>query len=105
MIFIFFRTDDDKVKNNKKEKKSNDTLEDRYENSISKIVEIEGTKKVRMLLPIKTQNGIIEKRIIQENHAEDNGNISEEHMETSHEEHNIEKSNMEIKFNFHVRFH
>ncbi|XP_068977769.1 nucleolar complex protein 3 isoform X2 [Bombus flavifrons] len=85
---------DDKVKNNKKEKKSNDTLEDRYENSISKIVEIEGTKKVRMLLPIKTQNGIIEKRIIQENHAEDNGNMS-------HKEHHIEKSNMEIKFNFH----
>ncbi|XP_060825409.1 nucleolar complex protein 3 homolog isoform X2 [Bombus pascuorum] len=84
---------DDKVKYNKKEKKSNDTLEDRYENSISKIVEIEGTKKVRMLLPIKTQNGIIEKRIIQENHAEVNENMP-------HEEHNIEKNNMEIKFNF-----
>ena len=38
-------TADDKVTNNKKEKKSNDTLENRYENSISKIVEIEGTKK------------------------------------------------------------
>lgn len=86
-------TGDDKVKYNKKEKKSNDTLEDRYENSISKIVEIEGTKKVRMLLPIKTQNGIIEKRIIQENHAEVNENMP-------HEEHNIEKNNMEIKFNF-----
>ncbi|XP_050594340.1 nucleolar complex protein 3 homolog isoform X2 [Bombus affinis] len=85
---------DDKVTNNKKEKKSNDTLENRYENSISKIVEIEGTKKVRMLLPIKTQNGIIEKRIIQENHAVDNENMP-------HEEHNIDKSNMEIKFNFH----
>lgn len=97
MIFIFFRTGDDKVKNNKKEKKSNDTLEDRYENSMSKIVEIEGTKKVRMLLPIKTQNGIIEKRIIQEHHVEDNENMS-------HEEQHIEKSNMEIKFNFHVRF-
>ncbi|XP_033203286.1 nucleolar complex protein 3 isoform X1 [Bombus vancouverensis nearcticus] len=85
-------TGDDKIKNNKKEKKR--TLEDRYENSMSKIVGIEGTKKVRMLLPIKTQNGIIEKRIIQETHAEDNENMS-------HEEHNIEKSNMEIKFNFH----
>lgn len=98
MICIFFRTADDKVTNNKKEKKSNDTLENRYENSMSKIVEIEGTKKVRMLLPIKTQNGIIEKRIIQENHAVDNENMP-------HEEHNIDKSNMEIKFNFHVRFH
>ena len=87
-------TADDKVTNNKKEKKSNDTLENRYENSISKIVEIEGTKKVRMLLPIKTRNGIIEKRIIQENHAVDNENMP-------HEEHNIDKSNMEIKFNFH----
>ncbi|XP_043601179.1 nucleolar complex protein 3 homolog isoform X1 [Bombus pyrosoma] len=87
-------TGNDKVKNNKKEKKSNDTLENRYENSMSKIVEIEGTKKVRMLLPIKTQNGIIEKRIVQENHVEDNENMP-------HEEHNIEKSNMEIKFNFH----
>lgn len=96
MIFILFRTGDDKIKNNKKEKKR--TLEDRYENSMSNIVGIEGTKKVRMLLPIKTQNGIIEKRIIQETHAEDNENMS-------HEEHNIEKSNMEIKFNFHVRFH
>ena len=94
MICIFFRVADDKT-NHKNKGKKEDTLEERYETNISKIIETEGTKKVRMLLPIKTQNGSIERRLIQENDT-DNENAT-------HETHDAENSKMES--NFPVRFH
>lgn len=50
-----------------------------------------------MLLPIKTENGIIEKRLIQESDIENNENISEK-------EHDAE-NNIEIESNLHVRLH
>lgn len=49
-----------------------------------------------MLLPIKTKNGIIEKRLILENDIEDNN--------TSEKEHDAE-DNIEIESNLHVRLH
>lgn len=49
-----------------------------------------------MLLPIKTKNGIIEKRLIQESDIEDNENTSEK----EHDEDNVE-----IESNLHVRLH
>ncbi|KAK9294565.1 hypothetical protein QLX08_010869 [Tetragonisca angustula] len=82
---------DDKT-NHKNKGKKEDTLEERYETNISKIIETEGTKKVRMLLPIKTQNGSIERRLIQENDT-DNENAT-------HETHDAENSKMELEFNF-----
>lgn len=48
-----------------------------------------------MLLPIKTKNGIIEKRLIQESDIED---IEDE------KEYDVE-DNIEIESNLHVRFH
>lgn len=98
MICICFRAADDKTIHKNKGKKEEDTLEERYEINISKIVETEGTKKVRMLLPIKTQNGSIERRLIQENDTEDNENAT-------HEKYDAENSKTELEFNFPVRFH
>lgn len=48
-----------------------------------------------MLLPIKTKNGIIEKRLIQESNIED---IEDE------KDYDVE-DNIEIESNLHVRFH
>ncbi|KOC63701.1 Nucleolar complex protein 3 like protein [Habropoda laboriosa] len=78
-------TDDDKRKNKKKKEKEK-TLEERFENSMSKVTEKDNMKKVRMLLPTKTENGIIEQRLIEESNDED-----------SNEEHDAEDNNMEIE--------
>ncbi|XP_043517823.1 nucleolar complex protein 3 homolog isoform X2 [Frieseomelitta varia] len=83
---------DDKTNHKNKGKKEEDTLEERYETNISKIIETEGTKKVRMLLPIKTQNGSIERRLIQENDIDNENAI--------HETHDAENSKMELESNF-----
>ncbi|KAG9428257.1 nucleolar complex protein 3 [Apis mellifera carnica] len=81
-------------KNNKNKNKKKQTIEERYENNISKVIDQEGSKKVRMLLPIKTKNGIIEKRLIQESDIEDNENTSEK----EHDEDNVEiESNLHNK--------
>ncbi|XP_076301364.1 nucleolar complex protein 3 [Lasioglossum baleicum] len=63
-----------------KKRKNKGTLEEVYENNVSKIVEEKGNKKVRMLLPTKSQNGIIEKRVIEVNDKDnkDDGNESEQ---------------------------
>lgn len=54
------------VKKKNRSKEESKTLEEIYENHISKIIEEEGTKKVRMLLPTKTRNGVLEKRLVEE---------------------------------------
>ncbi|KZC05902.1 Nucleolar complex protein 3 like protein [Dufourea novaeangliae] len=78
----------DKDKNRKNEER----LEELYETNVSKIMEEEGKKKVRMLLPTKTQNGIIEKRVIEE--------VSDEENETKFdEEQDIQDNNMEVEKN------
>ncbi|XP_071652136.1 nucleolar complex protein 3 [Temnothorax longispinosus] len=50
----------------RKKIENNQPLEELYENNVAKIVEETGGKSIRMLLPIKTQNGFIKKRIIEE---------------------------------------
>nr|XP_033339973.1 nucleolar complex protein 3 homolog [Megalopta genalis] len=70
-----------------KKRKSNGTLEELYENNVSKIAEEKGNKKVRLLLPTKTQNGIIEKRVIEvddkdkENESNEEQNVEDENVE------------------------
>lgn len=67
-IFIVFdfRTDKDLSEKKKKNVENDKPLEELYESNVSKIVEETGGKSIRMLLPIKTQNGFIKKRIIEE---------------------------------------
>ncbi|XP_053977082.1 nucleolar complex protein 3 homolog isoform X1 [Hylaeus volcanicus] len=64
-------TVDSKKKGNNQKRKNEATLEEEYENNVSKIIEDEGMKKVRMLLPTKTKNGVIKKRLIEETMNED----------------------------------
>ncbi|KAG7190130.1 hypothetical protein KM043_006263 [Ampulex compressa] len=87
----------DKIRRPKRSKKKDDLLiEEMYENVTSKINAEESGKKVRMLLPIKTKNGVIEKRVIEE----ENGEVSDcESTKSEGERANdeIENSDMEIE--------
>ncbi|XP_012153365.1 nucleolar complex protein 3 isoform X2 [Megachile rotundata] len=86
------KTTDDKRNSKYNGKENQETLEDKYENSISKVIQTEGTKKVRMLLPTKTENGIVKKRLIEED-----DNLSGENE--SDKEQNIQNDNIEIESN------
>lgn len=93
----------------KRKKIENDQpLEELYENNVAKIVEETGGKSVRMLLPIKTQNGFIKKRIIEEDNKisneeenEDTDNRSQEESKNNQQE---ENSDIEMDTDSHVRF-
>lgn len=83
--------------NEKKRKKieNNQPLEELYEHNVTKIVEETGGKSVRLLLPIKTQNGFIKKRIIEEDSKisnkeenEDTNKSQEESREDNQQEGN-----------------
>ncbi|XP_078053212.1 nucleolar complex protein 3 [Augochlora pura] len=81
------QTDNKKVK----KRKNGETLEELYENNVSKIAEEVGNKKVRLLLPTKTQNGIIQKRVIEvdDENNEDKFN-KEQNVEDEYVEEEIE---------------
>lgn len=72
LIVFNFRTEKEpKCKDQngqKKEKKikKDRSIEELYENRSSAIMKREAGKSVRMLLPIKTQNGIVKKHVIEE---------------------------------------
>ncbi|KYN01272.1 Nucleolar complex protein 3 like protein [Cyphomyrmex costatus] len=67
---IRFNEIDKDISESKKKKIENDQpLEELYENNVSKIVEATGGKSIRMLLPIKTHDGFIKKRIIEEDNT------------------------------------
>ncbi|CAL7938464.1 unnamed protein product [Xylocopa violacea] len=84
---------DDKRHNKREE--NEDTLEGRYETTMSKVIEKEGTKNVRMLLPTKTKNGVIQKRLIEEeSNDKDNQNIFDK-------EYDSKNNNMEMESSLH----
>lgn len=76
-----------------------------YENKVSKMMEEKDGKTIRMLLPIKTKNGVLEKRIIEEDveitNEDKTTNNNQEENEKSDEE---ENSDIEIDIDTHVRF-
>ncbi|XP_018313919.1 nucleolar complex protein 3 homolog [Mycetomoellerius zeteki] len=89
----------------KRKKIENDQpLEELYENNVSKIVEETGGKSIRMLLPIKTHDGVIEKRIIEEDNTilneEENEDINE-NQEENKEDNQQENNDMEIDIDIH----
>lgn len=94
-------------KQSKKRKKaeSSQPIEELFENNFSKIMRNNAGKSVRMLLPIKTKNGLVEKRIIEEENkipSEDeivSNNDEEENKENDEEDDN---SDMEIDVDTHV---
>lgn len=63
-----------------------------------------GGKSVRMLLPIKTQNGFIEKRIIEEDSKISNKEGNESINDKSQKENKEENSDTEVDMDTPVRF-
>ncbi|XP_028049441.1 nucleolar complex protein 3 homolog isoform X2 [Monomorium pharaonis] len=82
----------------RKEIENNQPLEELYENNVSKIVEETGGKSVRMLLPIKTQNGFIKKRIIEEDNKISNKEENKSTNDNSQEE-SKEKEDSDTEMN------
>ncbi|XP_011170713.2 nucleolar complex protein 3 homolog [Solenopsis invicta] len=92
--------DNDLSKKKRKKIENGQPLEELYETNVSKIVKETGGKSVRMLLPIKTQNGFIKKRIIEEDSKISN---KEENKDTNEiqEENKEENSDVEIDMDTH----
>lgn len=105
IIVFYFRTHEDQNKRKRKKIENGKPLEELYENNVSKMMEEKDGKIVRMLLPIKTKNGVLEKRIIEEdvevtNEDNESTNNNQEENEKSDEE---ENSDMEIDVDTDVR--
>lgn len=92
----------------KRKKIEDQPLEELFENNVAKIVEETGGKSVRMLLPIKTQNGFIKKRIIEEDNKisdeEENKDTDNRSHEESKDNQQEENSDIEMDTDSHVRF-
>ncbi|KYN27150.1 Nucleolar complex protein 3 like protein [Trachymyrmex cornetzi] len=86
-------TDEDLSVRKRKKIENNQPLEELYENNVSKIVEETGGKSIRMLLPIKTHDGVVEKRIIEEDNTIFNGEENEDTNENQEE--NIQDNQQE----------
>ncbi|KAK2584399.1 hypothetical protein KPH14_006781 [Odynerus spinipes] len=92
-----------------KRKEKDDRLEELYENNVSKLNGESGTKKMRMLLPIKTQEGILERRVIEEEdkemenneenglfeQSEENEKVDDDEETNSYSANNVNKENGE----------
>lgn len=97
-------TDKDLSVRKRKKIENDQPLEQLYENNISKIVEETGGKSIRMLLPIKTHDGVIEKRIIEENNTIFNGEENEdtnENQEENKEDNQQENNDTDIDIDTH----
>lgn len=102
---------DRKGRKSKKEEKD-DQLEELYENNTTQLDKKNGLKKMRMLLPIKTQEGILQKVLIEENEEEEAEKVENneksglfeedekdevaDHTETSYLQNSLNKENGEI---------
>ena len=58
-------------KEKSKGRRNEEMFEEMYESDISRIIEEQGTEKVRMLLPTKARNGVVEKRLAPEYNDQD----------------------------------
>ncbi|KYN36057.1 Nucleolar complex protein 3 like protein [Trachymyrmex septentrionalis] len=89
----------------KRKKIENDQpLEQLYENNVSKIVEETGGKSIRMLLPIKTHDGVVEKRIIEEDNTifnEEENEDTNENQEENKEDNQQENNDTDIDIDTH----
>lgn len=82
-------------------------MEELYEHNVSKIVEETGGKSVRMLLPIKTHDGVVKKRIIEEDSTilnEEENEDTNDGQEESKEDNQQEISDTEVDMDTYVRF-
>ncbi|XP_029177821.1 nucleolar complex protein 3 homolog [Nylanderia fulva] len=90
---------EDQSKKKRRKTKDEHPLEELYENNISKIMEETSGKSVRMMLPIKSQNGLLEKRVIEEDNEitnEEEGEITNDNNQKENEENQEENSDIEM---------
>lgn len=104
MICLFYRTDKDQSKGKRKKIENDKPVEELYENKVFKMMEEKDGKSVRMLLPIKTKNGVLEKRFIEEEITNEEDNETTTNNQEENEESNEEEnSDMEVTIDTHVR--
>lgn len=65
-----------------KKRKEDEELETKYEESISEMSNRDGRKKMRMLLPVKTQDGTIEKRELEETEETEQSEYNQANVDT-----------------------
>lgn len=96
-------TDKDLSKRKKRKTENDQPLEELYETNVSKIVEETGGKSVRMLLPIKTHDGVVKKRIVEEDSKISNGEGKEDTngQEGGKEDNQHENSDTEVDIDAH----
>lgn len=101
----YFRPDKEQNRRKKKKTENSQPIEELFENNISKIIKDNAGKSVRMLLPIKTKNGLIENRIEENNEIlnEDNEITSDNDEEESKESDKEDNSDIEMEIDVHVR--
>ncbi|XP_014484925.1 PREDICTED: nucleolar complex protein 3 homolog isoform X2 [Dinoponera quadriceps] len=96
-----------KEQSGRKRKKTENSqpIEELFENNISKIEKDDAGKSVRMLLPVKTKNGLIESRIVEEeneaNEDNEDNEITSNNEEESRESDKEGNSDMEMEINEH----
>ncbi|KMQ95945.1 nucleolar complex protein 3-like protein [Lasius niger] len=90
-------TESDKDQSKRKRRKTEDDhpFEELYENNVSKIMGETAKKSVRMMLPIKSQNGLVEKRMIEEDNEitnEEEDEITDDNNQKENEENNQQEN-------------
>lgn len=78
-----------------KRKNEETPIEDKYEDDILKENGKSGPKKLRHLLPVKTKEGVIESRVVEEDEVEEKDDEPEE-AENNVEEEESENSDTEV---------
>lgn len=107
MLIFYFRVDKNQNEQKRKRCEKDESLEELYENNISKIMEKKDGKSLRMMLPIKIQNGVIENRVIEIDEAAneaDNENKNDDNQEESQNNDQQENSDIEMDIETPVRF-
>ncbi|KAF7991431.1 hypothetical protein HCN44_002993 [Aphidius gifuensis] len=84
---------DDKKRRKRKLNKDDTPIEDEYEETATKLEEEKGNKRVRMLLPVKTSDGFIKNRTIEEEVVDDD---DDENNDENKENKQDEKEEKEI---------
>lgn len=109
LVFILdFRTDEGLNKRKRRKVENDEPLEELYQCNVEKIMKETGEKSVRMLLPIKAQNGYLKKCISQEDNnilnKERNEDTDEDKSQEENKEDNQQEENSDMVMDTRVRF-
>lgn len=102
----FCRSDKDQSKRKRRKTEDDHAIEELYENNVSKIMEETAKKSVRMMLPIKTQDGLVEKRVMEEDNEiinKEEDQITDNNQKENEENKQEENSDIEMDIDLYVR--